>query len=354
MATAAGINDAEKILYAMRYADLDEAEVWQTVSTASTAIPDWDDFVDQVKELYPGCEGSNRFCRADLHYLVQDSWMASMRSQEDLGEYRRKFTKISSHLVDTGKLPETEWNDLFLQGFSKEVEERIHHRLSITKFDLHPDDPYPMVDVLTTAKFLLTGSPYRSALPDRLSAYDQHGLAGYPHPYAPTYQPATQLPIPPVSTSGSAPVKAEYGMTGRREILCAFCGGPGHYASQCEICKQYIAVNHVICGMDGRLYLLGGRQIPRIPGCKCIQACIDQVEAENAAASQAIVAASTSIPRESAEQSALDPLPHTTVGILSIAEPADATYKVSSSAEMANPDFQPYLVKAWAAYQAAK
>ena len=114
LATAAGINDAEKICYAMRYADLDEAEVWQTVSATSTAIPDWDDFVDQVKELYLGCEGSNRFCRADLHYLVQDSRMASMRSQEDLGEYRRKFTKISSHLVDTGKLSETEQNGLFL------------------------------------------------------------------------------------------------------------------------------------------------------------------------------------------------------------------------------------------------
>ena len=222
--------------------------------------------------------------------------MASMHSQEDLGKYRCKFTKISSHLVDTRKLSETEWNNLFLRGFPKEVEERIHHRLSITKFDLHPDEPYPMVDVLTTVKFLLTGSAYRSALPDPLSAHDQRDLAGYPLPYALAYQLATQLPIPPVSTSGSAPVKVEYGMTGRREILCAFCGGPGHYVSQCEICEQYIAANRAIRGMDGRLYLPGGWRIPRIPSCKCIQACIDQVEAENAAASQAIVAVSMSVP----------------------------------------------------------
>ena len=191
------------------------AEVWQTVSAASIAIPDWGDFINQVKELYPGCEGSNCFCHVDLHYLVQDSWMAFMRSQEDLGKYRHKFTKISSHLVDTGKLSETEWNDLFLQGFPKEVEERIHHWLSITKFDLHLDDLYPMADVLTTAKFLLTGSAYQSALVNLLSAQNQHGSAGYPHSYAPMYQPATQLAIPPVSTSGSAPVKAKYGMTGR-------------------------------------------------------------------------------------------------------------------------------------------
>ena len=114
LVTAACINDVEKIHYAMWYADLDEAEVWQTVSTTSAAILDWDDFVDQDKELYPGCEGSNCFCCADLYYLVQNSQMASMCSQEDLGEYRCKFTKISSHLVDTGKLSETERNNLFL------------------------------------------------------------------------------------------------------------------------------------------------------------------------------------------------------------------------------------------------
>ena len=296
LATAAGINDTEKICYAMRYVDLNEAEVWQTVSAASTVILDWDDFVDQVKELYLGCEGSNCFCRVDLHYLVQDSRMASMRSQEDLGEYRCKFTKISSHLVDTGKLSETEQNNLFLRGFPKEVKERIHHRLSITKFDLHPDDLYPMADVLTTAKFLLTRSAYRSALPDPQSAHEQHDLAGYPHPYAPVYQPVTQLPIPPVSASGSAPMKVKYGMTGRQDILCAFCGGPGHYVFQSEICEQYLAVNCAVHSMDGRLYLLGGQRIPCIPSCKCIQACINQVEAENAAASQAIVAALMSVP----------------------------------------------------------
>ena len=153
-----------------------------------------------------------------------------------------------------------------------------------------------MADVLTTAKFLLTRSAYRSALPDLQSAHEQHDLAGYLHPYAPVYQPVTQLPIPPVSTSGSAPMKVKYGMTGRQDILCAFCGGPGRYVSQSEICEQYLAVNHVIRSMDGSLYLLGGWWIPCIPGCKCIQACINQVEAENAAASEAIVAALMSVP----------------------------------------------------------
>ena len=87
LGTAAGINDAEKICYAMWYVDLDEAEVWQMVDAASAVNPVWNDFIDQVKELYPGCEGTNHFCCADLHHMVQDYCKASMQSQEDLGEY---------------------------------------------------------------------------------------------------------------------------------------------------------------------------------------------------------------------------------------------------------------------------
>ena len=78
LGTAAGINDAKKICYAMRYVDLDEAEVWQMVDAASTTNPVWNDFVDQVKELYLGCEGTNCFCHMDLHHMVQDYCKAFM------------------------------------------------------------------------------------------------------------------------------------------------------------------------------------------------------------------------------------------------------------------------------------
>ena len=237
--------------------------------------------------------------------------------------------------------------------------------MSIIKSDLHPDDPYPMADVLTAAKFLLTGSAYRSALPDLLSSQSQQGSAVYSRPYvpAPAYQPATQLPIPPVSVSGSAPVKAEYGITGQQDILCAFCGGPGHYASQCEICKQYLAANRAIRGTDGRLYLLGGRWIPRIPGCKGIQGCIDQIEAENAAMSQNPAAAPMSAPCEISGQGGRDPPPHMTAELFSVAEPIDAILEidpsvfmnmvqVSPSLELTDPEFQPYIAQAWASFQA--
>jgi len=51
-----------KIRAALRYATLDKAELWQTL-TEATAIPaDWDAFIVAVKKLYLGCEGTNQYC----------------------------------------------------------------------------------------------------------------------------------------------------------------------------------------------------------------------------------------------------------------------------------------------------
>ncbi|KIJ08234.1 hypothetical protein PAXINDRAFT_28163, partial [Paxillus involutus ATCC 200175] len=107
LAEAAQINDeAAQIKAAIRYADLDKAEVWQTLTAASGG--DWDAFVVAVKDLYPGCEGADRYCRADLQYLVQDYRTKAMCSQDELGEYRRKFMKISMPLIANKKLADTE------------------------------------------------------------------------------------------------------------------------------------------------------------------------------------------------------------------------------------------------------
>ncbi|KIJ15053.1 hypothetical protein PAXINDRAFT_12312, partial [Paxillus involutus ATCC 200175] len=163
LAEAAQINDeAAQIKAAIRYANLDEAEVWQTLTAASGG--DWDAFVVAVKDLYPGCEGADHYCHADLQYLVQDYRAKAMRSQDELGEYRRKFMKISAPLIANKKLADTERDAFFLDGFPRAIADRVRHRLSIIRADLHPDEAYPMEDVMDAAKFLLTGAALRELL----------------------------------------------------------------------------------------------------------------------------------------------------------------------------------------------
>ena len=98
--TAASITDLEKIRAAIRYADLKEAEGWELLDEVTTNPPDWANFAWAVKKLYPGCEGANQYCWADIQYLVQEFRAKPMRTLEDLGEYQCKFLKIAHILIN--------------------------------------------------------------------------------------------------------------------------------------------------------------------------------------------------------------------------------------------------------------
>ena len=87
LSTVAGIMDLEKIRAAIRYADLEEAEGWELLDEVTANPLDWANFAQAVKKLYPGCEGANQYCRADIQYLVQEFWAKPMCTLEDLGEY---------------------------------------------------------------------------------------------------------------------------------------------------------------------------------------------------------------------------------------------------------------------------
>ena len=59
LGTVAGITDLEKTRAAIRYAVLKEAEGWELLDEVTTNPPDWANFAQAVKKLYPGCEGAN-------------------------------------------------------------------------------------------------------------------------------------------------------------------------------------------------------------------------------------------------------------------------------------------------------
>ena len=100
LGTAAGITDLEKIHAAIRYGDIEEAEGWKLLDEVAANPPDWANFAQAVKKLYPGCEGANRYYRADIQYLVQEFRAKPMCTLEDLGEYQRKFLKIARILIN--------------------------------------------------------------------------------------------------------------------------------------------------------------------------------------------------------------------------------------------------------------
>ncbi|KIJ06963.1 hypothetical protein PAXINDRAFT_19832 [Paxillus involutus ATCC 200175] len=163
LADQAQLDHAGKIRAAIRYATLDEAELWETLESATAVPADWANFVTAVKQLYPGCEGADRYYRSDLHNLVQEYCVKAMKNREELGEYHRKFQKVAAHLISTDKLSVNERDLLFLDGLPHALAVPVRARLQYKVPDVHPSDPYPMASTLEAANFCLMGASLRPA-----------------------------------------------------------------------------------------------------------------------------------------------------------------------------------------------
>ena len=158
LGTVASIMDLEKICAAIRYADLKEAEGWELLDEVTANPPDWANFAWAVKKLHPGCEGANRYCRADIQYLVQEFQAKLMHTLEDLSEYQCKFLKIAQILINGHKLSDLDRDTLFLSSLPADLETQVCQHLLITKSTHHPSVPYPIADIIEATQFLLTSS----------------------------------------------------------------------------------------------------------------------------------------------------------------------------------------------------
>jgi hypothetical protein len=153
LADYAALDHEQRIKCAIRYAPIDEAEVWALEPEVKGK--DWDKFIAVIKAMYPGCEGDRRYTRTDLENLCVEQVCIPMRSKEELRQYYRKFNKISKHLINTKKLADLEQGRFFFEGIHSATSASIKRRLEIKLTDHHPDDPYSMSEVYDAAVFLL-------------------------------------------------------------------------------------------------------------------------------------------------------------------------------------------------------
>ena len=170
-----------------------------------------------------------------------------MHTLEELGDYQRKFMKITRTLINNCKLSELDWDALFLTGLPVDIETQVRQQLLITKTAHHPSDPYS----IDAAKFLLTGSALRPLAAAPVTA-----------PYtAPLYFPAWAAPlattVTPQTTIQTAPpvIKQEQANMQRTACRdCAFCADPAHFMGSCLLVDRYIQAGKASRGTDGRLY----------------------------------------------------------------------------------------------------
>ena len=270
LGTVAGITDLEKICAAIRYADLEEAEGWELLDEVTANPPDWVNFSQAVKKLYPCCKGANRYCQADIQYLVQEFQAKPMCTLEDLGEYQCKFLKIIQILIHGRKVLDLDWDALFLSSLPADLETQVCQCLLITKSTQHSSDPYPITDINEATQFLLTSS----ALCSLIAA----PAAGMPsaQPYYPAWAALVPTPVVPQTitpTAASAVKQEQINLQSTAHQDCAFYADPSHFMGSCPFVEGYIQARKANWGTDSCLYLPDGQRIPCIQGTALFLSC---------------------------------------------------------------------------------
>ena len=118
LGTAATLTDAEKVWTSICYANLKESEGLELLPEAIVVPADWAAFALAVK-------GANRYCQADLQYLVQVYRAKPMWTLADFSKYKRKFMKIAQFLINGWFLSKLDRDAYFPKGLPSNFETQV-------------------------------------------------------------------------------------------------------------------------------------------------------------------------------------------------------------------------------------
>jgi hypothetical protein len=249
----ANLVGGDRIKGIIRYLPNSERALWSGMPEAK--LSDYNAFIKEVKEMYPGCEGEKRYAVSDLQSVTRKHAALPMPSLTELGNYRRAFREIADSLIAKDHIGTAERNRMWLEGFPSDIQALLRTRLMIKFPDHHPRDPYPFADVDAAAKFLIPGMGTVS--PETVGT---SVLTPYPSATA----PAAKAPQQPAQ---GTVVKQEYQArrpgSGSPSSGCMFCGKNDHFLSRCQEKDTYISAGKCkVHETSMKLVLTSGDWIP--------------------------------------------------------------------------------------------
>ncbi|KAG2748104.1 hypothetical protein P692DRAFT_201715678, partial [Suillus brevipes Sb2] len=113
-ANDAGLLGNDRIKQILRYLSSDDRELWSGLPEAS--LSDYDAFIKEVKDMYPGWEGDRRYTVADLQAVAQKHANEPMTWRDEFSVYDRAFRKVMQQLMNKGIVGTAERDRIFLEG----------------------------------------------------------------------------------------------------------------------------------------------------------------------------------------------------------------------------------------------
>lgn len=154
LAKACRLSQKDTIKWTIRYSPSIDRELWEMQESVETG--DWEQFKEELYDLYPGSKGENKYSAANLQSLIDKQNSITIRDAEDYGTYHRSFLKISSYLRNKSRLSEREISIYFLQGLEPSFRCKVQAQMKAESPKRHPDDPYSIAEISASALFVLS------------------------------------------------------------------------------------------------------------------------------------------------------------------------------------------------------
>ncbi|KAF8178435.1 hypothetical protein BJ912DRAFT_1063183 [Pholiota molesta] len=133
-ATCRITSDRIKKDHTVRYMSIDDEEIWVSVPEFDSDTATFDEFKTAIFRSYPEANDLYRYSRNDLIALAIASQHRGISSVFDLAEYTRSFRGIASILIKCELSSHLDAQNIYIQGFRREL-------LSDIIFRLHTIDP---------------------------------------------------------------------------------------------------------------------------------------------------------------------------------------------------------------------
>ena len=243
-ANDAGLLGNDRIKQILRYLSSDDRELWSGLPEAS--LSDYEAFIKEVKDMYPGWEGDRRYTVADLQAVAQKHANEPMTWRDEFSVYDRAFRKVMQQLMNKGIVGTAERDRIFLEGLPSDIQTQTRTRLLIKFPDHHPQDPYPLKDVRAAALFLLPESP---PPPQSASTPVNTALNNL-------------LPKTAQKPAKGAVTKREYPRPTTPQFEgCIFCGASDHYIGRCSERAKYLEAGKCKRDDSNKIVLPNGNRI---------------------------------------------------------------------------------------------
>ncbi|KAI9451660.1 hypothetical protein BJY52DRAFT_1190790 [Lactarius psammicola] len=144
----------KKLAAVMYHSEAEIEELWRTAFAFSDPTCSYEDFKEEIIELYPEVEAAQPTLE-ELETLVAARTHSQIRSEQELGEYNRKFITISRFLISKNRLGLAEQERYFFAGFEPVLAMAVRSRLKRILPNHLPADPYKVEDIYKAALYIL-------------------------------------------------------------------------------------------------------------------------------------------------------------------------------------------------------